>query len=124
MDPADWTEYEPERHHPRFEVWRRTELSLSSSADDIFLLSKGFNALGTLHVTEAPDRDDIGIDVIVGFNEDSDAFEKTKVCTLRRGDKGQGLGILVSSLRDFMSSDKMRAHMRAKIAPPVETSSG
>jgi len=57
--------------------------------------------MGVLHLTEAPDRDDIGIDVIVGFNEDSDAFEKTKVCTLRRGDKGHGLGILVSSLRDF-----------------------
>jgi len=36
--------------------------------------------------------------VIVGFHEDSDAFEKTKVCTLRRGDKGQGLGFLLPRL--------------------------
>ena len=114
MDAGDWSEYKPDEghhHHDKFDAWRRTELSLSSSADDIFLLSKGFNAWGVLHLTEAPDREDIGIDVIVGFHEDSDAFEKTKVCTLSRGDKGHGLGILVSGLRNFVSSNKVRAHM-------------
>jgi len=84
-------------------VWRRAELSLPSSTDDIFLFSQGFNAVGWLHVTEAPDRDDIGIEVIVGSGEDNFLFESTKVCTLHRQDNGHGVGILVSGHRVLYS---------------------
>jgi len=67
--------------------------------DDIFLVSKGFNAMGVLHITEAADREDIGVEVIVGFHENSDTFEKMRLCTLRRGDKGHGVGILIPPFR-------------------------
>jgi hypothetical protein len=57
----------------------------------------GLNALGLLHVVEAPDRDDIGVEVVVGFGEGNPLFESTKVCTLHRQGNGHGVGILVSS---------------------------
>jgi hypothetical protein len=101
VESADWTDYDPgEGHYPRkFEVWRRTELSLPSAADDIFLLSRGFNVFGALHVVEAANRDDVGVEVIVGSNEHSDLFEKMRVCTLRpRIGDGHGVGVFVSSL--------------------------
>jgi hypothetical protein len=96
VDSADWAEFDPgERHFPhRPDVWRRTELSLPSSSDDIFLFSQGFNAIGLLNVVEAPDRDDIGVEVIVGSGDDELLFESTKVCTFRRQDNGHGVGIL------------------------------
>jgi hypothetical protein len=80
-------------------VWQRAELSLPSNTDDIFLPSRGFHALGTLQVVEAADRDDIGVEVIVGHHEDSDLLQRSNVCTLRRGENGHGVGIFVSSLQ-------------------------
>lgn len=100
VESADWTEIDPpETHHPHgFPVWQRAELSLPADADDIFLLSRGFHASGHLLITEAADREDIGIEVVVGYNDVGDLFERSSLCTLRRGDKGYGIGIFVSSL--------------------------
>lgn len=106
VEPDDWTEFDPPSeglHHHRFDVWRRTEFSLPSTSDDIFLFSRGFRSHrgvnGVLHVVEAADRDDIGVEVIVGSLEKSHLFEKVKLCKLHRGDNGHGVGILVSCLR-------------------------
>jgi hypothetical protein len=66
---------------------------LPSSADDIFLFSPGFQTGGILHLVEAPDRDDIGVEVTVGSSKDSRLFKKTDLCTLRRGQDGHGVGI-------------------------------
>jgi hypothetical protein len=66
---------------------------LPSSADDIFLVSPGFHTGGIIHLVEAPDRDDIGVEVIVGSSKDSDLFKKTNLCTLSRGKDGHGVGI-------------------------------
>jgi hypothetical protein len=49
-----------------------------------------------LHLVEAPDRDDIGVEVTVGSSKDSDLFKRTNLCTLRRGQDGHGVGIFVS----------------------------
>lgn len=98
VDPSDWVEIDPSDGHlpPGFEAWQRAELSLPSSADDIFLISPGFNAGGVLHLVEAADRDDIGVEVSVGSSGNSDLFKRTKLCTLRRGEDGHGVGIFVS----------------------------
>ncbi|KAI9432953.1 hypothetical protein H4582DRAFT_2082786 [Lactarius indigo] len=95
VEYADWTEVDPhESHHPHgFSVWQRAELSLPTDVDDIFLLSRGVHAFGHLEVIEAADRDDIGVEVVVGYHDDSDLFERSSVCTLRRGDNGHGVGI-------------------------------
>lgn len=69
---------------------------MPSSADDIFLFSPGFHTGGILHVVEAADRDDIGVEVTVGSRKDSDLFKRTNLCTLRRGKDGHGVGIFVS----------------------------
>jgi hypothetical protein len=74
-------------------VWKRTELSLPSDADDIFLLSRGFHALGHLQIIEAADREDIGVEVVVGYHDVGDLFERSSVCTLSRGDNGHGIAI-------------------------------
>ncbi|KAH9962154.1 hypothetical protein BC827DRAFT_230343 [Russula dissimulans] len=52
--------------------------------------------MGSLHVVEVPDRDDIGVEVIVGSGEDNHLFESTNVCTFRRQDNGHGVGILTA----------------------------
>jgi len=95
VDPTDWVEIEPTDgfYPPGFEAWQRAELSLPSSADDIFLFSPGFHTGGVLHVVEDPDRDDIGVEVTVGSSKESDLFKKTNLCTLRRGKDGHGVGI-------------------------------
>ncbi|KAI0249770.1 hypothetical protein BJV78DRAFT_1129034 [Lactifluus subvellereus] len=95
VESADWAEFDPSGWDspPRFDVWQRVELTLPSNADDIFLLSKAVHALGILRVVEAADRDDIGVEVIVGHQKDSDLFEKSSVCTLLRRDNGHGVGI-------------------------------
>ncbi|KAI0305350.1 hypothetical protein B0F90DRAFT_1815577 [Multifurca ochricompacta] len=95
VESADWTEVGPSDRYnsPRFEVWQRTELSLPTDADDIFLFSRGTYAHGVLHIVEAADRDDIGVEIVVGSHEDSDLFERSSVCTLHRGDNGHGVGI-------------------------------
>lgn len=80
-------------------MWKRAELTLPSNTDDIFLLSRGVHTFGSLRVVEAADRDNIGVEVIVGYHEDSDLFEKSSVCTLLRKDNGHGVGIFVSSLQ-------------------------
>jgi len=103
VDSADWVEFDPgERHFPqRPSVWRRTELSLPSFTDDIFLFSQGFNAIGVLHVVEASDRDNIGVEVIVGSSDNDVLFEGTKVCTFHRQDNGHGVGILTPPHRHY-----------------------
>ncbi|KAN0111748.1 hypothetical protein V8E52_008128 [Russula decolorans] len=95
VDSTDWIEVEPIDGHypPGFEAWQRAELSLPSSADDIFLFSPGFHTGGVLHLVEAPDRDDIGVEVTVGSRKDSGLFQRTNLCTLRRGKDGHGVGI-------------------------------
>jgi hypothetical protein len=55
--------------------------------------------MGVLRVNESADRQDIGVEVIVGFHENSDAFKKTRLCTLRRGNDGHGVGVFVSGSR-------------------------
>jgi hypothetical protein len=80
-------------------VWQRTEFSLPGNTDDIFLHSRGVHAIGVLHVVEAADREDIGAEVILGRNEDSDLLQRSSMCTLSRGENGHGLGIFVSSLQ-------------------------
>lgn len=101
VESADWTEIDrPEVHDPHeFPVWQRAELSLPSDAADIFLLSRGMHAVGHLQVVEATDREDIGVEVVVGYNDFDDIFERSSLCTLRRGDNGHGIGIFV---RDFI----------------------
>lgn len=79
-------------------MWQRAELSLPSDADDIFLLSRGAHTLGRLQIIEAADREDIGVEVVVGYHDDSDLFENSNLCTLLRGDNGYGIGIFVSNL--------------------------
>jgi hypothetical protein len=79
-------------------VWQRAELSLPSDAADIFLLSRGVHALGHLQIIEAADRDDIRVEVVVGYHDVGDLFERSSLCTLRRGDNGHGIGIFVSHL--------------------------
>jgi len=74
-------------------VWQRAELSLPTDAEDIFLLSRGVHALGHLLITEAADREDIGVEVIVGYHDVGDLFERSSLCTLNRGDNGHGIGI-------------------------------
>ena len=69
---------------------------MPSSAEDIFLISRSFSSGGILHVVEAADRDDIGVEIAVGSRRSSDLLEKTKLCTLRRGHDGHGVGIFVS----------------------------
>ena len=79
-------------------MWQRAELSLPSDADDIFLLSRGVHALGHLQIIEVADREDIGVEVVVGYHDVGDLFERSNLCTLRRGDNGHGIGIFVSDL--------------------------
>ena len=79
-------------------MWQQAELSLPSDADDIFLLSRGVHAFGHLQIIEAADREDIGVGVVVGYHDNSDLFERSSVCTLRRGDNGHGISIFVSNL--------------------------
>ncbi|KAH9171093.1 hypothetical protein EDB89DRAFT_1194704 [Lactarius sanguifluus] len=95
VESADWTEVDPrESHYPHgFSVWQQAELSLPTDAVDIFLLSRGLHAFGHLEIIEAADREDIGVEVVVGYHDDSDLFERSSVCTLRRGDNGHGIGI-------------------------------
>ncbi|KAH8993594.1 hypothetical protein EDB86DRAFT_3103177 [Lactarius hatsudake] len=95
VESADWTEIDPrDSHHPHgFSVWQQAELSLPADADDIFLLSRGLHAFGHLEIIEAADREDIGVEVVVGYHDDSGLFERSSVCTLRRGDNGYGIGI-------------------------------
>lgn len=81
-----------------FPVWQKSELSLPIDAEDVFLLSRGFHAFGHLQIVEAADREDIGVEVIVGYHDIGDIFERSSLCTLRRGDDGHGVGIFVSSL--------------------------
>ncbi|KAI9508246.1 hypothetical protein F5148DRAFT_931999 [Russula earlei] len=104
VNPSDWTEFS-HPDHPLFDVWRRTELSLPSSADDVFLFSRGLHAIGVLHVVEAPDRDDIGVELIVGSNDKSLLFDSTNVCKLHRRAGGHGVGI-------FTPPFKRRLHDR------------
>jgi hypothetical protein len=85
---------------------------LPSSADDIFLISPGFHTGGVLHLVEAPDRDDIGVEVTVGSRKDSELFKRTKLCTLRRGKDGHGVGIFVSISKLLLHSG-FRVYMRA-----------
>lgn len=100
IESADWTEIDPpEVHNPHeFPVWQRAELSLPTDAEDIFLLSRGVHALGHLLIIEAADREDIGVEVVVGYHDVGDLFERSNLCTLRRGDNGHGIGIFVSDL--------------------------
>lgn len=86
---------------------------MPSSADDIFLFSPGFHTGGVLHLVEAPDRDDIGVEVTVGSRKDSELFEKTKLCTLRRGKDGHGVGIFVSISKLLPLCSGFRVYMRA-----------
>ena len=79
-------------------MWQKSELSLPVDAEDVFLLSRGFHAFGHLQIVEAADREDIGVEVIVGYHDIGDIFERSSLCTLRRGDDGHGVGIFVSSL--------------------------
>jgi hypothetical protein len=74
-------------------VWQKSELSLPIDTDDIFLLSRGFHAFGHLQIVESPDREDIGVEVIVGYHDVGDIFERSSLCTLRRGVDGHGVGI-------------------------------
>ncbi|KAF8273741.1 hypothetical protein EI94DRAFT_1826128 [Lactarius quietus] len=95
VESADWTEIDPPEEHDSHElpVWQRAELSLPTDADDVFLLSRGTHALGHLQVIEVSDREDIGVEVIVGYHDVGDLFERSSLCTLRRGDNGHGIGI-------------------------------
>jgi hypothetical protein len=95
VDPGDWVEFDPSGgpHPPGFEGWQRVELSLPSSAENIFLISRGFHSGGIIHVVEGADRDDIGVEVTVGSSKSNDLLKRTKVCTLRRKEDGYGVGI-------------------------------
>jgi hypothetical protein len=102
VESGNWTIIDPpkwHRPHPfeKFEEFQRTELTLPGDTGDIFLHSRGIHAVGVLDVVEVADREDIGIDVIVGRNKDSDLLQRSSFCTLSRGENGHGLGIFVSS---------------------------
>ncbi|KAI0284577.1 hypothetical protein BGY98DRAFT_947614 [Russula aff. rugulosa BPL654] len=89
VDSTDWVDFEPVEgfHPPGFETWQRAELSLPSSADDIFLFSPGFHSGGILHL------------VTVGSSKDSDLLKKMELCTLRRGKDGHGVGIFTKPFK-------------------------
>jgi hypothetical protein len=72
---------------------------MPSTTEDIFLHSRGVHAFGFLQVVEAADRDNIGVEVVVGHHEDGNMFHKSSVCTLLRGENGHGIGIFVSRLQ-------------------------
>ncbi|KAF8480218.1 hypothetical protein DFH94DRAFT_692559 [Russula ochroleuca] len=108
VNSIDWTEIDPTDglFPPGFETWRRTELTLPSSADDIFLISRSFLAGGILHVVEAANRDDIGVEITVGSRSSSDLLERTKLCTLRRGHDGHGVGIFTHPFKHHHRRDR------------------
>ncbi|KAH9036846.1 hypothetical protein EDB85DRAFT_1938979 [Lactarius pseudohatsudake] len=79
VESADWTEVDPrDLDNPLgFSVWQQAELSLPTDADDIFLLSRGLHAFGHLEIIEAADREDIGVEVVVGYHDGQRSIRKT-----------------------------------------------
>ncbi|KAI0067598.1 hypothetical protein BV25DRAFT_1794551 [Artomyces pyxidatus] len=105
----DWTPIEGPPPHTGYGdgYWANSKFELPFTSDVLFFVARGALAAGDLQVVESEDVDDVKVNVDV-FYYTRTALSRTRVCSLRRGDGKDGLGIFTPLRWKFPSRSSRR----------------